>query len=267
MLPACSRTHYAIDIAAAVIWTVGRRYAVQTVRKLPGGLPLFALAGWWLKEGHTYPAVLAAPAANAAGGRRRSSRWAQLAAVEDAGEPQAPVGSADHELEGAAVPKPHARALELVRAGRVVEQLQADQLAVVDDVIPLPLVRSLLKELDGLRQGGALSETQQQVEGTPCCQPFICPAPAFGGQLAGMGNAQSQWAGAVGRSSMRPRATGQTAAHSRSCPDTLTGCARRRPTGCGRTRCGIPQHGLSSNKMDLITPDCGTMCSPVIKWP
>ena len=28
-----------------------------------------------------------------------------------------------------------------------------------------------------------------------------------------------------------------------------------------------PQHGLSSNKMALITPGCGSMCSLSIKWP
>ena len=31
--------------------------------------------------------------------------------------------------------------------------------------------------------------------------------------------------------------------------------------------CGTPQHGLSTNKMALITSDCGTMCYPTIKWP
>ena len=33
------------------------------------------------------------------------------------------------------------------------------------------------------------------------------------------------------------------------------------------TGAGPPQHGLSSNKMALITSDCGVMCSPSIKWP
>ena len=32
-------------------------------------------------------------------------------------------------------------------------------------------------------------------------------------------------------------------------------------------RCGTPQHGLSSNKMALITSDCGTMRSLSTKWP
>ena len=32
-------------------------------------------------------------------------------------------------------------------------------------------------------------------------------------------------------------------------------------------RCGTPQHGLSSNKMALITSDCGTTRSLSIKWP
>ena len=31
--------------------------------------------------------------------------------------------------------------------------------------------------------------------------------------------------------------------------------------------CGTPQHGLSSNKMALITSDCGAMRFPSIKWP
>ena len=39
----------------------------------------------------------------------------------------------------------------------------------------------------------------------------------------------------------------------------------------GRSKHGLsaqsPQHGLSSNKMALITSDCGEMCSPSIKWP
>ena len=30
---------------------------------------------------------------------------------------------------------------------------------------------------------------------------------------------------------------------------------------------GIPQHGLSSNKMALITSDCDAMRSPRTKWP
>ena len=33
-----------------------------------------------------------------------------------------------------------------------------------------------------------------------------------------------------------------------------------------RTWCGTPQHGLSSNKMPLITSDCDTMRSLSIKW-
>ena len=33
------------------------------------------------------------------------------------------------------------------------------------------------------------------------------------------------------------------------------------------SRCATLQHGLSSDKMALITSDCGTMCSPSIKWP
>ena len=37
--------------------------------------------------------------------------------------------------------------------------------------------------------------------------------------------------------------------------------------GMYTTRCGTPQHGLSSNKMAPITSDCGTMCYPSIKWP
>ena len=38
----------------------------------------------------------------------------------------------------------------------------------------------------------------------------------------------------------------------------------------GRDRagwCGIPQHGLSSNNMALITSDCDKIFSPRIKWP
>ena len=31
--------------------------------------------------------------------------------------------------------------------------------------------------------------------------------------------------------------------------------------------CGTPQHRLSSQKMALITSDCGIMCSLSIKWP
>ena len=30
---------------------------------------------------------------------------------------------------------------------------------------------------------------------------------------------------------------------------------------------GIPQHGLSSNQMALVTSDCGTTRSLSIKWP
>ena len=33
------------------------------------------------------------------------------------------------------------------------------------------------------------------------------------------------------------------------------------------SRCGTPQHGLSSNTMALITSHCGTMRSLSIKWP
>ena len=33
------------------------------------------------------------------------------------------------------------------------------------------------------------------------------------------------------------------------------------------TGAGTPQHGLSSDTMALITSDCGTTCSPNIKWP
>ena len=32
-------------------------------------------------------------------------------------------------------------------------------------------------------------------------------------------------------------------------------------------RCGTPQHGLYSNKMALITSDCGAIRSLSIKWP
>ena len=36
---------------------------------------------------------------------------------------------------------------------------------------------------------------------------------------------------------------------------------------CGPVLDGAGPHGPTSNRMALITSDCGTMCSPSIKWP
>eukprot|EP01052_Picozoa_sp_SAG31_P057236 SAG31_NODE_16825_length_694_cov_1.025210_2_plen_91_part_00 len=46
-------------------------------------------------------------------------------------------GSVDHELAGAAVPKPHVQARNAILSGNVVECLSRGEPAVIDDVLPV----------------------------------------------------------------------------------------------------------------------------------
>ena len=56
-------------------------------------------------------------------------------------------------------------------------------------------------------------------------------------------------------------------ARSKFCRDPSKAGSGRRALSHLDARCGTPQHGLSSNKMALITSDCDAMRSPSIIWP